>query len=151
MPSFQIIWSDEKKFNLDGCDGQRSYWHDIRKEPMYFSKRNYGGGSLMIWGAFCGNRKVGLAFVSCRMDSTEYQEVLSSHLLPFLEEQREQGFLFQQDNARIHVSRSTMAFLNEHNLAVLDWPPCSPDLNPIENIWRVSTERFTQARSNIEP
>ncbi|KHJ76693.1 transposase, partial [Oesophagostomum dentatum] len=128
----KVIWSDEKKFNLDGCNGQRSYWHGIRKEPMYFSRRNFGGGSLMILGAFCGNRKVGLAFVSCHMDSTEYQEVLSTHLVPFLEEQGEHEYRFQQGNARIHVSRSTAAFLNEHSIPVLDWPPCSPDLNPIE-------------------
>ncbi|KHJ86332.1 hypothetical protein OESDEN_13922 [Oesophagostomum dentatum] len=132
-----VIWSDEKKFNLDGCIGQRSHWHDIRKEPMYFSRRNFYGGSLMIWGAFFGSRKVGLAFVSCHLDSTEYQEVLSSHLVPFLEEQGEQEYRFQQDNARIHVSRSTAAFLNEHSIPVLDWPPCSPDLNPIENLWNI--------------
>ncbi|KHJ95550.1 hypothetical protein OESDEN_04504 [Oesophagostomum dentatum] len=48
--SAKVIWSDEKKFNLDGCDGQRSYWHDIRKEPMYFNRRNFGGDFLMIWG-----------------------------------------------------------------------------------------------------
>ena len=48
----KIVWSDEKKFNLDGPDGIRYYWHDLRKEPKCFSKRAYGGCSLMIWGAF---------------------------------------------------------------------------------------------------
>ncbi|KIH66416.1 hypothetical protein ANCDUO_03256 [Ancylostoma duodenale] len=58
----RIVWSDEKKFNLDGCDGQK-------------------GGSLMVWGAFCEDGKLELAFPSMRMDSTEYQEVLLDHLL----------------------------------------------------------------------
>ncbi|KHJ99215.1 hypothetical protein OESDEN_00802 [Oesophagostomum dentatum] len=71
------------------------------------------------------------------MGSTEYQEVLSSHLVPFLEEQGEQEYRFQHDNARIHVSRSTAAFLNEHRIPVVDWPPYSPDLNPIENLWGI--------------
>ncbi|KAK2578417.1 hypothetical protein KPH14_012769 [Odynerus spinipes] len=43
----RVIFSDEKKFNLDGPDGYNSYWRDLRKDPRYFSKRNFGGGSLM--------------------------------------------------------------------------------------------------------
>uniref|UniRef100_A0A8R1E997 Uncharacterized protein n=1 Tax=Caenorhabditis japonica TaxID=281687 RepID=A0A8R1E997_CAEJA len=44
-----ILFSDEKKWNLDGPDGNRSYWRDLRKDPQLFSKRNFGGGSLMVW------------------------------------------------------------------------------------------------------
>ncbi|CAI5442152.1 unnamed protein product [Caenorhabditis angaria] len=44
----KIIFSDEKKFNLDGPDGYNSYWHDIRKDQLRFPKRNFGGGRVMI-------------------------------------------------------------------------------------------------------
>ncbi|KHJ77251.1 hypothetical protein OESDEN_23129 [Oesophagostomum dentatum] len=57
-----------------------------------------------------------------------------SHLVLFLEWQGEQEYRFQQDNARIHVSRSTSTFLNEHSIPILDWPPCNPNVNPIENL-----------------
>ncbi|CAF4635902.1 unnamed protein product, partial [Rotaria sp. Silwood2] len=45
----KVIWSDEKKFNLDGPDGFSYYWYDLRKEEEIFSTRVQGGGSVMIW------------------------------------------------------------------------------------------------------
>ncbi len=46
------IFTDEKKFNLDGPDGWAYYWHDLRKNERIFTKRQHGGGSVMIWGGF---------------------------------------------------------------------------------------------------
>jgi hypothetical protein len=54
----EVIFSDEKKFNLDGPDSNQYYCHDLRKEPQYFSKRRAGGGSLMVWAGFGSSRKI---------------------------------------------------------------------------------------------
>ncbi|VDL78942.1 unnamed protein product [Nippostrongylus brasiliensis] len=95
----KMVTHDEKKFNPDSSDGCRHYWRDLRQPPMVFSRRNFGGGSLMIWGGFYSSGKLKLSFRSCRMDSLEYQGVLESSLLPFLGGRRRQTHVLQPDNA----------------------------------------------------
>jgi transposase len=43
--------------------------------------------------------------------------------------------LFMQDNARIHTLRTARAWLSLKHITPIEWPPYSPDLNPIEYLW----------------
>ncbi|KAI4886748.1 hypothetical protein NFI96_004621, partial [Prochilodus magdalenae] len=54
------------------------------------------------------------------------------------------GFLLMQDNARPHVAAVCQQFLQDEGIEAMDWPACSPDLNPIELIWDIMSRSFHQ-------
>ena len=66
-----IIFSDEKRINLDGLDGIQWYWHDLGKKEQVFFKR-LGGGSVMIWRVFSANGRAELVVMEGRQNAQKY-------------------------------------------------------------------------------
>ena len=51
-----------------------------------------------------------------------------------------QNFYFQDDNCSVHKAKIVKDFKTEHNVNVLEWPAKSPDLNIVEDIWKMLSD-----------
>ncbi|RAW19948.1 hypothetical protein PC110_g23610, partial [Phytophthora cactorum] len=119
----------------DGPDGFKYYWRDMRRPAPAYVRRQNGGGSVMVWGAFSAAGKSKLAILRGCQNSGDYIYTLSEYLLPFAHANYGVDFASQQDNASIHASRETKQFLEENEMSTMVWPDRSPDGNPIDNVW----------------
>jgi transposase len=139
----RILWSDECTVER-GKGGQPIWtWHTLTEqltEHDVYEVPTGKGISKMFWAGFKFDQRSELVSLTSDGSSagggitaTVIQQLYVERLPQLLSE----GDIFMQDNAPVHRAHIIRNLLRELGLNAMEWPPYSPDLNPIENLWAI--------------
>lgn len=155
VTNFQLwLFSDESSFELaDLSIPRRSYVHRKPEEKYARCCIQQGGlrlrEKLMVWGCITAKGPACFDVLRGNINAQRYVGILCNTLIPYLESvplASLQGLRFQQDNAPPHRALITRQFLESEAVDVPEWPPLSPDLNPIEDVWALMKKEVRMNR-----
>jgi hypothetical protein len=104
----------------------------------------------MFWGFISPNGPGLLLPCTNKMSASDYIRVLESAAIPCLSSF---GHTFMDDNAPIHRARAVQLWKERYGVRTIEWPPYSPDCNPIENVWgyiKNSLKKLRPPPSNLQ-
>lgn len=124
-----IIFTDEIAYWLFSKQIERWY----NPDNIYDIDITYKHPSkLNAWGAISYDKKIIHVFDQT-MNADIYVNILKTNLKNIYEAD---NYLIY-DNDPKHTSAKAKTYLTNNEINILDFPPCSPDINPIENIWAI--------------
>jgi len=100
----------------------------------------HGGGKVMVWGCFRGNKMGKLYWVKDIMNKEVYANILRFQFLSSAKKLAEPfshlaNIIVQQDNDPKHSLHLCQSKFQCYFPRTMHWVPQSPDMSPIEPLW----------------
>lgn len=162
-----VVISDSKVFWLCPKGVGSKQWVLYEDEPPVIptpknQTKVHVYGAVSKWGKtplFPTAGTSGMKFPSKGVTASIYVKLLQDNLMPAMREMMQrrspkykgQAWIFQQDGAPAHTAATTKAWLAaQAGVELMEWPPSSPDLSWIENLWGIVSNKLRK-RTDLTP